>query len=80
MRLRRVAIDIKKQVRGRTVRTAVISLAGQRDSHVHIVIFTERTNHRARPVPVLSPGRQCPPKILRKPGLRHADGGEQVRQ
>ena len=29
MRLRRVAIDIKKQVRGRTVRTADRSLAGQ---------------------------------------------------
>jgi len=27
--LRRVAIDIKKQVRGRTVRTATESLAGQ---------------------------------------------------
>ena len=32
MRLRRVAIDVKKQVRGRTVRTAGISLRGHRDS------------------------------------------------
>jgi hypothetical protein len=29
--LRRVAIDMKKQVRGRTVRTAVISLEDQAD-------------------------------------------------
>ena len=32
MRSRRVAIDIKKQVRGRTVRTAVISLGDHRDA------------------------------------------------
>jgi hypothetical protein len=32
MRLRRVAIDMKKQVRGRTVRTAARSLAGRWDT------------------------------------------------
>jgi len=32
MRLRRVAIDMKKRVRGRTVRTAESSLAGLQDT------------------------------------------------
>jgi len=33
--LRRVAIDMKKQARGRTVRTAVSSLADQGDALAH---------------------------------------------
>ena len=54
MRLRRVAIDMKKRVRGRTVRTAESSLAGLAD--------TDGTAPAGKNVaggkPVLSPGHR----------------------
>jgi hypothetical protein len=56
MRLRRVAIDIKKQVRGRTVRTAERSLAGQSrpDDTVRVISRPKATPQDANPCLVLA--------------------------
>jgi hypothetical protein len=62
MRLRRVAIDMKKQVRGRTVRTATMSLAGQVDTD-----GTPPAGRDAADSPnVLSPGRRYPANMPRR--------------